>query len=144
MTENGYEMDDGNGQLSFLVQENLWIPSDEYGEQFGSLQEFLTSDSTDLERLTHAWNNAWEGIHDASWDTRVEYAQRCLEYITAHAQDTSITEWKTGNRYLSEEETLNNAVMVYRWLSAGGGGGGNPTPIKKKKGMPVWMKIRYK
>ena len=144
MTENGYEMDDGNGQLSFLVQENLWLPSDEYGEQFGSLQEFLTSDSTDLELLTHAWNNAWEGIHDASWDTRVEYAQRCLEYITAHAQDTSITGWITGNRYLSEEETLNNAVMVYRWLSAGGGGGGNPAPVKKRKGMPLWMKIKYK
>lgn len=140
LSQNGYTDDSGIGQLNFLITENVWYYHSEYGE-FSNLQDFINSQSTDLAYLTHAFNLCWEGIHDASWDARIEYAKKCYDYIIEHANDTSITDWIVGNRYLSDEERLNNAVMVYRYLSAGGGGGGTPT--KRKKKMPVWMWIKY-
>lgn len=142
LTTNGYAVDDGNAQVEYLMVEGTWYPDSAY--QFRSLEEFLQSDSEDIEMLTHAWNKCWEGIHDSSWNARVGYARQCFEYIQEHANDTSIAEWKTGNRYLSNAERLNNAVMLYRALSAGGGGGGHPTPKPPhfrggKVRMPIWL-----
>lgn len=138
---NGYAVDDGNAQCEYIVVEDNWYPNSQYSN-YPDLTSFLNSVSTNLTELTHAWNLCWEGIHDASWDTRVTYAQRVYDYISAHANDTTITQWITGNRYLSDDERLNNAVMLYRYFSAGGGGGG--TPSKPKRSMPLWMKIRYR
>lgn len=140
LSENGYEDDSGPGQAKFIVDENLWISINEASD-FKDLQSFLNSTSTDIAYLTHAWCAGWEGIHDESWDLRVDYAKRVYDYISEHAQDSSITSWISGNRYISTTETLNNAVLFYREFSAGGGGGGFPT--KKKKTMPAWMKIKY-
>lgn len=137
MTTNGYAMDDGDGQALYIIEEDYWIPKAEY-LQFHTLTDFMTSESTDITTLTHAWNWCWEGIHDATWDTRVTYANRCYDFIEAHKDDTSITDWITGNRYLSESEILNNAVMLYRSL----GGVIPPQPTKRHK-MPLWMKLRY-
>lgn len=136
LTENGYEQDDGDGQLAFLLYENLWIPHADY--TFQTLTEFLQSDSTDIEMLTHAFNRCWEGIHDQSWDLRVEFANRCYKYIQDHYDDKSITRWYTENIYLPESNTLNNAVMIYRYLTD------STPPIKPKKSkMPIWMWIKY-
>lgn len=137
---NHYADDDGDGQCEYIVNENYWLVKPEY-PQFTDLNSFLTTNETDIITLTHAWNWCWEGIHDASWDTRVTYANLCYQYILDHAQDSTITAWITGNRYLSQDEILNNAVMLYRHFSAGGGGGGTPTIPKHK--MPLWMKIKY-
>lgn len=137
---NSYSVTDGNAQCQYIVHENYWLQKPEYPD-FSNLESFLKSNSTDLTMLTHAWNWCWEGIHDASWDTRVTYAQKCYNYIQDHAQDSTITQWIAGNRFLSESEILNNAVMLYRYFSAGGGGGGTPSLPKSK--MPLWMKIRY-
>ena len=137
---HGYSVTNGDAQCEYIVVEDYWIPKEDYPE-FTSLESFLTSPSTNLTTLTHAWNLCWEGIHDSSWDDRVSQAQRCYNYILNHAQDTSITNWITGNRYLSDNEKLNNAVMLYRYFTAGGGGGG--TPSKPYVKMPVWMKVRY-
>lgn len=137
---NHYGVTDGNAQCQYIVQENYWLYKTEY-PQFGDLNSFLTSDSTDLATLTHAWNWCWEGIHDGSWDIRVTQALNCYNYIQNHAQDSTITTWIAENRYLSDDEKLNNAVMLYRFFSAGGGGGG--TPSKPRTTMPLWMKIRY-
>ncbi len=140
LVNNNYQIDDGVGQLNFLIEENVWYPNAE-AAGFENLQAFLTTTSTDLTLLTHAWNIGWEGIHDGSWDDRVTYAENCLKFIQEHGNDASITEWITGNRYLSDEERYNNAVMLYRFLSAGGGGGG--TIGKEKHKMPLWMKLNY-
>lgn len=140
LVENGYSVADGNAQCEYIVTEDYWIAKTDYPE-FTDLQSFLTSQSTDLARLTHAWNLCWEGIHDSSWDDRVSQANRVYSYIQNHAQDTTISAWITGNRYLSDDEKLNNAVMLYRYFSAGGGGGGKPS--KPKHTMPLWMKIKY-
>ena len=106
-------------------------------DTFQTLTEFLQSDSTDIEMLTHAFNQCWEGIHDQSWDLRVEFANKCYNYIQDHYDDKSITRWYTENIYLPESNTLNNAVMIYRYLTNG------TPPVKRKNKMPIWMKIKY-
>ena len=60
---------------------------------------------------------------------------QCFDYIQAHANDTSITTWVISDYYLTEDQILNNAVLMYRFYSAGGGGGG--TPGKEKQKMPL-------
>lgn len=139
LTDNGYSVTDGNAQLQYIIHENVWYPQEE-AAQFENLTAFLSSDSTDLTTLTHAWNIGWEGIHDSSWDLRVEHAEKCYTYILANANDSSINEWVAENNYLSENDILNNAVLLYRFFSAGGGGGG--TPSKRKTKLPLWMMIR--
>ena len=143
LRSNGYADDSGEGQLAYFIYEDVWYSVQE-AAQFSDLHDFLYTDVTDIELLTHAFNIGWEGIHDASWDTRVTYARKCFTYIQAHAQDTTITTWVTGNRWLNESEILNNAVLVYRYLSdesGGGGGGGGGTPTHPNK-MPIWYALR--
>ena len=139
---NGYDYDDGDGQLEYFIYEDVWY-STQQAAQFEDLTDFLNTDITDIETLTHAFCIGWEGIHDSSWDIRVTYARKCFDYIQQHAQDESITDWYVGNNWLTEEEILNNAVMVYRYLSqySGGGGGGGGGKDSKKK-MPIWFALR--
>jgi len=140
LDSNGYTITDGDAQCQYLIVEDNWYPNPDYPD-LTSLSDFMTTTNNNLTYLTHAWNLCWEGIHDASWDTRVTKAGIVYDYITQHANDTSITQWIVGNRYLSDDEILNNAVMMYRFFSAGGGGGGKPS--LPKHNMPLWMKIRY-
>lgn len=138
LTTGGYSIDDGNAQIDYLIKENVWYSTAEASE-YSNLTEFLNSSDTDLTALTHAFNRGWEGIHDSSWDARVTYANNCYNYILEHYNDEGITNWITGNRYLSDTEKLNNAVMVYRKLS-------NYAPPYKPttrgNKMPIWMMLR--
>lgn len=140
LDENGFSYDSGEGQLKFFIAEDVWVKK-EHSEQFDSLTDFLSSTSTDIQELTYAFLAGWEGIFNNTANLRVEHARRCYEFIQEHANDSSINSWYVGNEYLSDDKKLNNAVMVYRFLSAGGGGGG--TPSKRKKKMPIWMWIKY-
>ena len=135
LNNSGYAKDSGDGQLEFLISENYWTPVSDY--TFQNLNEFLTSTSTDIAMLTHAFNRCWEGIHNNTWDARVTQAENCYNYILAHKDDTSITGWITGNRFLSYNERMNNAVMIYRWISSHIGG--NPIPVKRRKRKIVLM-----
>lgn len=137
LTENGYALDSAIGQLEFLIYEDDWIKN--FGE-YNTLQEFLTSDSTDIPYLTQCFCYNWERPGVVEIDERIAYAQQAAEYIMNHAQDTSITQWYASADALTTEQTLNNAVMMYRYYSTGGGGG---TDVKGKHKMPVWMMIRY-
>lgn len=139
LEENGYSQDDGNAQLEYLIHENVWYKNG-YGENFDSLQDFLNSDSTDLQMLTYAFLQGWEGIWNGTEVERYQRALKCYNHIREHANDTSITSWVVGNKYLTESEILNNAVLVYRFLSSGGGGGGTYYPHRKK--MPIWLMLR--
>lgn len=139
LNENGYARDDGNAQLEYFIYENVWYKNG-YGENFNSLQDFLSSDSTNLQLLTYAFLQGWEGIWNGTEVERYQRALKCYNYILKHANDSSITSWVVGNKYLTESEILNNAVLVYRYLSAGGGGGGTYYPYRKK--MPIWLMLR--
>ena len=110
----GFADDDGDGQLSYLVYEDYWTPHTDY-PQFQTLTDFLTSNSTDIATLTHAFNRCWEGIHDSSWDVRVTYAQNVYNYLQSHYTDS--VNWIKGNRYLSDSERYNNSVKVYQYFN---------------------------
>jgi hypothetical protein len=89
--------------------------------------------------LTYSFVQGWEGIWNGTENERLEQAKKCYNYILLHANDTNITEWVVGNRYLTESEILNNAVLVYRFLCVGVGAG-YPNITKRK--MPIWMMLR--
>lgn len=115
LSEHGYADDSGDGQCHFIVYENYWTPKTGYSD-YKNLNAFLHSTSTDIDELTHYWNYCWEGIKNSTWDERAQHAHECFDYINAHANDASITQWITGNRFLSVDERLNNAVMLFRCL----------------------------
>lgn len=137
LEQNGYAYDSGDGQLNYFIAENTWY-STGVASAYNSLSEFLNSDSTDLEALTMAFMVGWEGINDGTGPIRIQAAQDCYNYILAHANDTAISTWYVSNNYLSNDQRLNNAVMIYRWLN---GGVNPPTPpvIRVKHGFPIWM-----
>lgn len=139
LSQNGYSDTDPNGQMEYLVVEDDWSGS--FGG-ISSLDAFLHSDSTDVEMLTEAFCTCWERPGVPALEERIQFANKALNYIQEHANDSTITTWETQPMYyLSEEQALNNAVLMYRFYSAGGGGGGTPSLYKDK--MPIWMWLRY-
>lgn len=138
LPEHGYAVDSPEGQIEFFIDENDWIGS--FGG-ISSLEEFLNSTSTDVAMLTEAFMRCWERPGVPALADRIKRAEQCLSYISAHANDSSISQWWVTDYYLPEEQILNNAVMLYRYLSAGGGGGG--TPGKERHKMKIFQKIRY-
>lgn len=134
LSSEGYKQDSGSGQLAYFIKEDYWTPNG-YASSFANLTAFLKSESTDLQFLTYAFMQGWEGIWDGTQDIRVEAAQQCYDYIILHYQDEPETGWEKGNRYLSIPERLHNAVILYRTI------GGTFTGRKK---MPIWMMIRYR
>lgn len=144
---NNYSDDSGNGQLDYFVTENTWYRNG-YGANFQNLQDFLSSTSNDIQMLTYAFMQGWEGIWNGTQNQRVQYALQVVNYIQEHYQDDP-GNWITGNRYLSEAERYHNALLVYNWL-VGNDVPPDPDPPqppepepKGKKKMPLWMKIRY-
>lgn len=139
LTDNGYADTSPNGQMQYLIVEDEWQGT---FNGISSLTEFLTSSSTDIDSLTEAFCTCWERPGLPALDERIEFAHKAYNYIQEHANDTSIVTWETEPMYyLSEEQALHNAVLMYRFYSAGGGGGGTPSARKKK--MPIWMWIKY-
>lgn len=133
LDSNGFKRDSGSGQVAFFIEEGTWYQNG-WGAQFTSLEDFLKSDSTDLQLLTYAFLQGWEGIWDGTEGIRLQAAQQCLDYIIAHEATEPHTGWNKGNRYLSIPERLHNAVVFYRVIGG---------VIIGKKGMPIWMMIRY-
>lgn len=119
LTSHGYSSDDGDGQLAFLIAENYW--HNNYGP-YNSLAEFLGSTSTDISELTKIFMRCWEGV-SSNLITRQTWANTFFNYINSHYYDSNINIWHTGNRYLSNQERKENAVLVARYLIDG-----TPTP----------------
>lgn len=122
LSENGYPQDSGVGQLNYLVHENIW-----YGS--GTLLGFMQSTSTDLDELTYLYMRYWEGIpDDGSLSYRRKMTRYVYNYIRNHTIDYSKLKWIKGNRYLSEKERLNNALICYNILTGGISPPEPPTP----------------
>lgn len=139
LNDNGYKDTSPEGQMQYLVVEGDWIGS--FGG-ISSLNEFLTSPSTDVAMLTEAFCTCWERPGVPALVERINFANKALEFILINANNTSIVAWETEPMYyLTEGQALQNAVLMYRYYSAGGGGGGTPSVRKKK--MPIWMWIKY-
>lgn len=146
VTSNGYVDGDGNGQLAFLIHENYWTASNSI-LGYATLGEFLSSTSTDIDALTAEFLACWEGVPGNALSERQEAARAFYSYIDAHKTEPSSNwNWTSGNfylGYLSNEQYAN--VMCAYWFLNGyvpPGPGPGPTP-KKRKGMPIWMMIRY-
>lgn len=138
LSENGYENTSPIGQMQYLIVEGDWIGS--FGG-ISSLEEFLTSTSTDIAMLTEAFCTCWERPGVPALAERINFANQALEFIKINANNTSIVDWETEPMYyLSEGQALHNAVLMYRFYSAGGGGGGTN---RKKRKIPLWMMCRY-
>lgn len=134
LSDNGYDSVDPYGQMEYLIVEDDWVGS---FEGIYSLNYFLTSTSTNVAMLTEAFCTCWERPGVPALQDRIDFANEALEYILLHIDDTDITEWETEPMYyLSKEQALKNAVLMYRYYS-----GSKP---KRKKKMPVWMMVRYK
>lgn len=119
VTSNGYADGDGYGQLAFLLHENYWTPQSIEQSAYSTLEDFLTSDSTNINELTKEYFYHWEGINNGTLSQRQQFAQRAYAYITEHYGDGSITTWTSVNAYITETKALNNCVLIARFLSSG-------------------------
>lgn len=141
VTENGYK--DGNlyGQLNFVIHENYWT-ADNSVMGFNSLSEFLSSDSTDLDKLVEEFLACWEGVPGNRLTERQGYARNYYDFIYKNAS-LSPTSWQqvSGNFYQDPtgEGAHANLMLAYWWA---GGVEPEPPTQKKKKGMPLWMFLK--
>ena len=117
LSANGYAMDDGNGQIMFLIHEDYWTPTSIQPSAYQTLTDFLNSGSTDIDELTKEYMYHWEGINNGTLATRQQRAHQVYNYLLDHFGDTGIT-WITGNRYLTEAESLNNCVLAAQFLAS--------------------------
>ena len=136
VTSNGYADGDGYGQLAFLLHENAWMPNSVSPSAYSTLEEFLTSDSTNINELTKEYFYHWEGINNGTLSQRQQFAQRAYAYITEHYGDENITTWTSVNAYITETQALNNCVLIARYLSSG------YIPIYTG-GFKIWMAKRH-
>ena len=132
VTSNGYADGDGYGQLAFLLHEDYWTPQSIEQSAYSTLEDFLTSDSTNIDELTKEYFFHWEGINNGTLSQRQQFAHRAYDYIIAHFNDDSITTWTSVNAYITESQALNNCVLIARFLSSGF------TPIYLG-GFKIWM-----
>lgn len=140
LRSQGYADDSGPGQLAYFIHENVWY-STGYAAPYKSLTEFLNAASTDIQDLTYAFMQGWEGIWDGTETIRYNAAVKVYDYIQNTDPDTVPDVWNVSNEYLSEGQRLQNAYMVYRYLS-----GETPIPPGpgKRKRKAIWKLIRYK
>lgn len=140
MINNGYAVDDLGGQIKYIDYEHEWLASSSDPLGYSSFDDFVNSNSTDLDDLTASWFYSWENPGDDTLPKRQGYAQTIFDYLSDHKDDNvSVI---SGNRYLSESEVLNNSVAFYQMWNIGSGGGEEPNPDERRHRFPVWLMIR--
>ncbi len=111
LTANGYPHDSGEGQLKFLVYENLWIPSTFTPSAYNTLTDYFNSTSTNLSALVYEFMWHWEGIDDGSFPTRYAFAQDAYQLFTH--DNGQRDPWYSGNYYLARDsEAMANALLI--------------------------------
>ena len=139
LADNGYARQDGEGQLEFLVHEDLWIPTLIQQSAYSTLTDYFQSTSTNLSDLVYEWMYHWEGINDGSYQNRYTFASVALN---AFQNDGGVRQpWTAGNYQISMQEALDNAMLIKDFFI----GTTPPTPPgpiptrKKRKGLPPWL-----
>lgn len=108
--------------------------------------------NTNLEELTRAWFLKWESpgtrvVYDYSWDLRLAAANRIFAYLQEHG-DEEINDWyyEEGDlhRYvfIPDQKAYDNCVHFWNVVGSGEIPPPGPHP-HNRKGMPVWMMIKY-
>lgn len=134
VTSNGYTDGDGDGQLEYLLIEDYWVTRSGGSPKlhYTTLQQFLESESNDLDKLVYDFLACWEGVEGDHYTERCTYARKIYNYISLHKDDQIEYEWIASNNYLSERQIYNNAMVIYRYV-------GGYYKHKKKDKMPLWM-----
>lgn len=109
---NGYAHDSGDGQLAFLVHEDVWIPSLFQQSSYNTLTEFFQSTSTDMQALTREWMYHWEGINDNSFNTRWAAALDFYNFFVDNSGSAYREPWFVGNYQISFNEACWNSMRV--------------------------------
>ncbi|MCM1219522.1 MAG: phage tail tip lysozyme [Lachnospiraceae bacterium] len=146
LASNGWPYTSGPGQMCFFIVEDIWYKTAQAAD-FTNLKDYLSSDSRDLEYLTYAFMRGWEGIWDGTQGKRVEYAQKCWKAFDEWEEPSG---WVINNKYLSNKQRVNNARLIWRYMTGDEVPGDTPGPIKphptpsaKRRGLRVWQMIRY-
>lgn len=147
LSSNNYAYDSMNGQLNYITVENTWHKGTSWQKEipYATLNDFLTSTSTDLNELTKAWLYCWEGIKSDTLTNRQNYAKRVYQHILSN-KDNIPSDYYHSNQYLSNEQRLHNSLYIFGVLSNGivpPEEPEEPTTGKRKR-MPVWMMVRYR
>lgn len=110
LSANGYPNDSGEGQLAFLVAENLWIPNLIEPSFYNTLTEYFQSTSSNVAALTREFMYHWEGINNGTENTRIDYA---WEYYDKFLNDDGTRyPWTARNSQISETEALHNTMHI--------------------------------
>ena len=104
---NNYPHDSGDGQLEFLMYENLWIPSLIQQSAYNTLNEYLTTSSTNLYNLVTEFMFHWEGIDDGTDLVRYNMAEDFLQEL--QNDNGERMPWYSSNDF--------NTVNYARWNS---------------------------
>lgn len=104
---NNYPRDSGDGQLEFLMYENLWIPSLIQQSAYNTLNEYLTTSSTNLYNLVTEFMFHWEGIDDGTDLVRYNMAEDFLQEL--QNDNGERMPWYSSNDF--------NTVNYARWNS---------------------------
>lgn len=122
LSANGYAQDSGQGQMEFLIYEDLWIPSLITPSAYNTLTDFFNATGATTAALTLEWMYHWEGINDGTDTVRVTEAQR---FYNLFVNDPGSRQpWTARNGYLNQSECDNNALLIKDFLY----GSTPPTP----------------
>ena len=114
LSANGYSQDSGQGQMEFLIYENLWIPSLITPSAYNTLTDFFNATGATTAALTLEWMYHWEGINDGTDNIRVTEAQR---FYNLFVNDPGTRgPWTARNGYLNQTECDNNALLIKDFL----------------------------
>ena len=166
---HGYQVTDrtveANGQLDAFVNMPNWASGSNYlvyGYQ--TLSEFLSSSETNLHNLVTEFFVGWEsggGLDPSNpnWavDKRQYSADLAYDYIQQHKNDdVNEYSWYGSNEYIANipdsgnpqtdhlsAHTYNNLMCMYFWFKGYSPSPEPPTPTPTRKGMPLWMMLRY-
>lgn len=108
---NGFARDSGEGQLRFLLHENVWLGNGAgYQSAYSSLSDFLASTSQNLSDLVYEWFHQWEGIDDGTGPTRLNFAADALDHFQ---NDGGFRyPWYASNSYNSLVYAYRNSYLI--------------------------------
>lgn len=143
--DNGFSIDSGQGQLEFLMYENIWVPSLFVQSAYNSLYQYIATTSTNLYDLVQEFMYHWEGINDGSFNTRYTWAQTFLNLF--QNDPGTRNPWVAGNFYCNDDQAKSNALLIMDFFT-----GETPPeppdppvppgpipPHIKRKGLPPWL-----
>ena len=114
LSANGFSQDSGQGQMEFLIYENLWVPSLFVQSQYNTLTDYLNTNNTSIHDLVLEWMYHWEGIDDGTDAIRLSEAQRFYNIFLNDPGTRS--PWTARNGYLNQTECDNNALLIKDFL----------------------------